>query len=78
MAVSWLSGLGSHTTKTPLQLGVHTACSRHHCMSCSCIVTIAVKVVGLSHAPQQREDGKHDSTKEGAGIASQLQLCVQV
>jgi len=47
-------------------------------MSCSCIVTIAVKVVGLSHAPQQREDGKHDSTKEGAGIASQLQLCVQV
>jgi len=47
-------------------------------MSHSCIVAIAVKVVGLSHAPQQQEDSKHNSTKEGASIASQLQLCMQV
>ncbi|KAH9165151.1 hypothetical protein EDB89DRAFT_2012964 [Lactarius sanguifluus] len=28
-------------------------------------------------APRQREDGKHNGTKEGAGVASRLQLCVQ-
>jgi len=32
--------------------------------------TIAVKVVGLWHTPQQQEDGKNNGTKEGASRAN--------